>query len=191
MSPKWKPYAAVLLPCMLILLILQAVLRRDPTARNVEIFTEMAYSRAYESLSRSPELPHGSTQQPLAEGVVLRGSLPFRFGAGPEEALRAGHELENPSSGDPADLARGGQLYQRFCAVCHGGDGAGGGSVVLRGMLPPPSLLAARASQMKDGEMFHILTKGQGIMASYAAQIAPEDRWKVIGYVRSLQGGGQ
>jgi len=35
--------------------------------------------------------------------------------------------------------------------------------------------------------MFHLLSFGQGNMASYAAQISREDRWKVILYVRELQ----
>ena len=73
----------------------------------------------------------------------------------------------------------------------HAGDGSGQGPVVLRGMLPPPSLQAVRAVQMMDGEMFHILTMGQGNMSSYAAQIAAEDRWKVIRHVRSLQEASQ
>ena len=56
-------------------------------------------------------------------------------------------------------------------------------------MLPPPFLTAARATQMADGEMFHILTYGQGNMASYAAQLTREERWMVIRHVRSLQEG--
>ncbi len=35
--------------------------------------------------------------------------------------------------------------------------------------------------------MFHILTYGQGKMASYAAQLSEDERWKVIRHVRSLQ----
>ena len=73
------------------------------------------------------------------------------------------------------------------CVVCHGGDGGGQGPVVLRGMPPPPSFMAARALEIGDGEMFHVLTRGQGNMASYAAQFSEADRWKVIRYVRQLQ----
>jgi hypothetical protein len=42
---------------------------------------------------------------------------------------------------------------------------------------------------MRDGQMFHVLTKGQGNMPSYAVQVAPEDRWKAILHVRTLQKG--
>ena len=41
--------------------------------------------------------------------------------------------------------------------------------------------------QMKDGQLFHILTYGQGSMTSFAAQLTPDGRWDVINYVRRLQ----
>lgn len=36
--------------------------------------------------------------------------------------------------------------------------------------------------------MFHVLTYGQANMPSYASQVDREDRWRVIEYVRQLQG---
>ena len=191
MSAHWKHYVAWLLPCVLLLLVLERAVRRETHERNYEVFTEMVYSRAYETLSASPELPGGLTQQPVQPGVVVRGLQPFHFGPGPEEALRAGRELRNPYEDEPEGLARGALLFSRFCTVCHGGDGEGLGPVVQRGMLPPPSLHAARAMQMADGEMFHVVTMGQGNMGSHAAQIAAEDRWKIVRHIRSLQGGAR
>ena len=169
------------------LLVIEALLHSSPHQRNYEVFTEMAYSVANESMSPSLHLPGGTTQQPLVEGVVVRGHMPFRYGPGPEEAQRAGRELTNPYTDEPEVLARGAEVYGIFCVVCHAADGLGQGPVVLRGMPPPPSFMGARAKQIADGEMYHILTLGQGNMPSYAVQVPPEDRWKVIRYVRSLQ----
>jgi mono/diheme cytochrome c family protein len=59
--------------------------------------------------------------------------------------------------------------------------------VTQRGFPPPPSLLAEHALQMKEGQMFHVLTFGQNNMPSYASQISREDRWNAIAYVRMLQ----
>jgi mono/diheme cytochrome c family protein len=39
---------------------------------------------------------------------------------------------------------------------------------------------------MKDGQLFHIITFGQGNMPSYAAQVDRDDRWKVVRFVRGL-----
>jgi len=41
---------------------------------------------------------------------------------------------------------------------------------------------------MKDGQMFHVLTYGQGNMPSLAAQLSVDDRWSVILHMRMLQG---
>jgi mono/diheme cytochrome c family protein len=40
---------------------------------------------------------------------------------------------------------------------------------------------------MRDGQMFHLISMGQGNMASYASQVGRQDRWKVIRYLRTLQ----
>ena len=51
----------------------------------------------------------------------------------------------------------------------------------------PPSLLAEHARRLSDGEIWQVITRGQGAMASYAAQVLHEDRWRVIQHVRTLQ----
>ena len=40
---------------------------------------------------------------------------------------------------------------------------------------------------MKDGQLFHIVTYGQGSMLNLAAQLPVARRWDVINFVRSLQ----
>lgn len=172
---------------IVVLLVLEVVLGAKPGRRNYEIFTEMAYSAANESLSPSANLPLGMTQQGLVEGVIVRGHTPFRFGPGPDEARRAGEELVNPYADEPEVLARGAVLYGRFCTTCHAPDGSGKGPVPLRSLLKPASLLGARAMSIADGEVFHILTLGQGTMAPFAVQLTPDDRWKVIRYLRTIQ----
>lgn len=180
--------AAVIAVCSL---LLAKLTETDPKQRNLEIFTEMVYSKAVESFTASSQLPGGVSQQPLVAGVVLRGFLPLPFGPGPEEAKRAGIELQNPFTGDDQALARGQRLYAIYCVNCHDAGGNGRGPIVQRGMLPPPSLHAARALELPDGEMFHILTFGQGNMASHAAQLSRDERWQVLLYVRRLQAEGQ
>jgi len=167
---------------------LNLLFQKDLSRRNIEIFTEMVYSEAAESFTASDSLPGGVTQQSLVAGVVPRGPLPLRYGAGEEEAQRAGRELANPFSADDAvALGKGRKLYGVYCVLCHDPGGNGQGTVVRHGMLPPPSMHAVRATQMADGQMFHVLTYGQGNMASYAAQLTREERWQAILYVRELQ----
>ena len=176
----------------LALIALDGVLTPDHRVRNLEFFTEMVYSEAQESFSASALLPGGLTQQHLVDGVVIREREHFPYGSTPEEAERAGAELESPfADATAADLERGREVYGVFCIVCHDARGEGRGSVVQRGMLPPPSMHADRALAMRDGMMFHVLTRGQGNMASYEAQISADDRWRVVRWVREIQKGSQ
>jgi hypothetical protein len=52
---------------------------------------------------------------------------------------------------------------------------------------PPPSLLDQRIRDMAPGVLFRTIGQGYGLMRSYAAQLAPSDRWAVIAYLRALQ----
>jgi mono/diheme cytochrome c family protein len=174
---------------------LRFALVRDPGTPNAEFLPEMVRGAAWQSQFDGAPTSDGLSDQALVEGVVPRGMRPFRYAATPDDAVRAGRELTNPfvandrAAADPAAAERGAVVFARFCVPCHGADGEGEGAAVRRGMLRPPSLKADRALQLKDGQLFHILTKGQGNMASYAVQIAPDDRWKAILHVRRLQAG--
>ncbi len=86
-----------------------------------------------------------------------------------------------------ASIDRGAGVYQVFCVSCHGPNGAGDGPVTKRGFPPPPPLTTGKSVQMKDGQLFHILTYGQGSMSPMAAQLSSERRWDVINYVRGMQ----
>ena len=170
-----------------ILWVLSLAVRPDQDVRNFEFLPDMVTSVAKETFAASDLLPGGSVQQPLVAGVVPTDAEPFPFGPGPEEATRAGEAVTGPAL-DPDDLDRGRRLYSIYCAVCHDEAGGGDSPVVTRGAPRPPSLLADRARLLPDGALYHILTRGQGNMASYEAQLRPLDRWRVIGWVRELQG---
>ena len=72
--------------------------------------------------------------------------------------------------------------------VCHGEEGKGDGPIA--GKIPtPPAYRSERVLAFPPGRIFHIITKGGTRMPSYAAQLAADERWMVVTYVRnSLQG---
>lgn len=163
-------------------------IRPDPSRRNFEILPDMAVSPAYASQSANPIFADGQTLQLPPDGTIPRGYTPLHYSASTADAVRAGEELPNSYKADDAQaLARGAVVYANFCAACHGADATGQTPVTQRGFPPPPSLLAANARTIKDGRIFHIITYGQNNMPPYAALIWPDDRWKAIVYVRSLQ----
>lgn len=169
-------------------LVLNWSARRDPMLPNREFLPEMVRTPRYNAFSPNPNFPDGKTLRPPEPGTISRGYLPLHYSATPAEAMRAGEELQDPfSPNDARALQRGSLVFANFCQACHGPAGRGDGPVAQRGFPAPPSLAAERAVKMKDGQMFHILTYGQGNMPSYASQLSREDRWKVIVFVRSLQ----
>jgi mono/diheme cytochrome c family protein len=97
------------------------------------------------------------------------------------------------------DLARGQERYTIYCAVCHDPLGTGKGKVVERGYVKPPNYNtdASRGfarygrqiplREVPVGYVFEVITRGYGAMPRYGEQISPQDRWRVVAYVRALQ----
>jgi mono/diheme cytochrome c family protein len=122
---------------------------------------------------------------PWASGLSAVGLGASPLGTGPFSTSAA---LITARAGDVRARERGAFVYQQFCLICHGKQGGkGDGPVMKRGMPPSPSLVDENAVEMKDGQMFHVITYGQKTMAAHAALLSRDDRWKVILHVRSLQ----
>ena len=163
------------------------VMSRDTNVRNLEWPTQMQYSPAYRSQTANPVLPYRMTEQPPVAGTVPRGFQPFHYGTDPAEADRAGRELANPFKTTPENLARGQYVFTNYCAVCHGATGAGDGPLVPK-YPNPPSYQTEKSKALPNGTMFHVITVGRNHMPAHAAQVSVDDRWKVILYIRKLQG---
>jgi mono/diheme cytochrome c family protein len=161
----------------------------EPTLPGREYVKDMIDSVPYDSFAENPVLKDGKTLQAPAPGSIPRGWEPFDYGATPAEALRAGAELKNPLPNTPANLERGDKVFHTVCFTCHGDAGKGDGPVA--GRFPtPPSLLLDHAKGLPDGQIFHIITRGQGLMPPHYLNVRVEDRWKVVHYIRKLQASG-
>lgn len=161
---------------------------RDMSQPNADFLPGMAEPVSYRAFAANPNFPDGKTLQEPAPGTIARGLMPLHYRARPQDAVRAGEELQNPlNANDAAVRERGAYVFAHYCQICHGAQGQGDGDVSKHGVPPPPPLRDGKSAKMKDGQLFHILTYGQGNMPSYAAQLSREDRWRAIVHVRSLQ----
>jgi len=91
----------------------------------------------------------------------------------------------------PAVLERGKSLYTVYCGACHGVAGDGKGALFTSGKypIPPRSFVTDEFKARPSGEIYHAITQGFGVMGSHAAQVKPEDRWKIVTYIeKELQG---
>jgi mono/diheme cytochrome c family protein len=84
-------------------------------------------------------------------------------------------------------LTRGRERFDAICAECHDRTGSGNGMVVQRGFPQPPSFHVDRLRNAPIGHFFDVITKGYGVMYSYATRVTPEDRWAIAAYIRALQ----
>jgi mono/diheme cytochrome c family protein len=87
----------------------------------------------------------------------------------------------------PTLLNRGRERFDAICAECHDRTGSGNGMVVQRGFPQPPSFHVDRLRNAPIGHFYDVITNGYGVMYSYAARVAPADRWAIAAYIRALQ----
>jgi mono/diheme cytochrome c family protein len=97
-------------------------------------------------------------------------------------------DLPNPVVADAASLDRGEELFLRFCAPCHGPDGAGATGYIISAGYPPYPLNTDRVIEFTDGYLYGMVRVGRGNMPSYGHRIAHFDRWHIVNYLRVLQG---
>lgn len=101
-------------------------------------------------------------------------------------------KLRNPVIMTEESVAYGKKMYERTCIVCHGADGLGHGNVIGPDKFNAklPSLIGEKVVALSDGEIYHTITHGYGIMFSYKSQLKPTERWAVINYIRAMQRAG-
>ncbi len=98
-------------------------------------------------------------------------------------------ELANPVPRSGENLEYGRYLYDDKCAVCHGLEGHGDGTIVEAGHFEPapPSFHTVGQREQSDGEIYHVISYGVGQMWAYDTQLTEIERWSVVHYVRALQ----
>jgi mono/diheme cytochrome c family protein len=130
--------------------------------------------------------PNNSSARPLPAHTVARGHLDE------DEFFYAGKVGTNLVASFPSPvtrqiLERGRERFDIYCSVCHGRTGEGNGMIVQRGFPQPPSFHIDRLQQAPIGHFFDVMTRGYGIMYSYASRVNAEDRWAIAAYIRALQ----
>ncbi len=129
----------------------------------------------YATYSNAPSFENGTSAQRPPEGTVPQSATAYA-------------EAEKVPPNVSLDLVkRGRDRFDVFCSPCHGLDGNGDGMVVRRGFPKPPSFHSARLRNAPAAHFFDVMTKGYGVMYSYASRVPPRDRWAIVAYIRALQ----
>lgn len=152
---------------------------------SVPIFSFMRNSPSFDPYEAPRPAPYGSVPFNTPAGESL----------GPQEATEEGLNafaatIKNPLA--PADslaLRVGKVMFDRQCAVCHGAQAKGNGTIIGQGKFPmAPDLTAAGTVGRSDGYIYAIIRSGRGLMPSYGPRVNHLERWAIVNYLRTLQG---
>jgi len=154
----------------------------------------LAACPAWDPMQRQQKVKPYQPSAYHADGLAMRappaGTVPLHAERDP--ALDAGVGPDgrplavSPVAPTPRLLALGRKRFDIHCAVCHGLLGDGESQVALNMSLrKPPSLHLYRDAP--DGYLFQVVSRGFGLMPSYAAELGVEERWAVVAYLRALQ----
>ncbi|MDF3820251.1 cytochrome c [Leptospira sp. 96542] len=157
------------------------------------------FPNMYDSPARESQEDDSFSRNGAASRIPPKGAIPVGYYPYPYLNVKSPDLLPGPDKGlknpivkaNLGDLMIGEKRYQTYCSPCHGVRGLGNGTVVgpePRFAGPVPPLVTDSVKGWSDGQIYHVITTGRGgRMGSYAYQIEPEDRWKLIAYIRKLQ----
>ncbi|NOT50956.1 MAG: cytochrome c [Chitinophagaceae bacterium] len=162
---------------------------------------DMTYSRAYETYASTEALQDQKVHynaMPVT-GTMAQGDMTWVY---PYKNDSIGYiqsaSVTNPLKADSIkiDMKEAERLYLIYCGICHGDKLDGNGPLWKDGNGPFPSkpkdfIGDDLMRKMPEGTMFHSVTYGKNNMGSYASQLSTVQRWMVIDYIKSKQGGVQ
>ena len=141
---------------------------------------------AYTQINDNSYNDGGMNMRMPVKGTIAVGQLDYAMY---EEGYEASDAWTNPTPASEENLAKGEILYNRFCSHCHGTTGKNDGAVVAKSEYPMPPFEGYSADYIKnlsDGKIFHTITFGKNMMGPHGSLLTPEERWKVVHYVRKL-----
>jgi mono/diheme cytochrome c family protein len=194
---KTRSYLVLILIVMLVGGVFWSC-ERSPQSTGIEYAPQMYHSFALEPYSQMGYNSHFAKDKKNAQdppaGTIARGKmdyyLPMNFDKSDSSRNMAGKVLNNPLAFTTANVEEGKRIYSIYCQHCHGKTGKGDGSVTKKPSYPakPPAYDAGPTKALNDGQIFHTITYGKNLMGPHGSQIAPEDRWKIVHYVKTLRG---
>lgn len=193
-------YFLLIFGVLVVLVVLIAGRRGDLTRnRPIQIFPDMKRQLKLRPQTANSFFANGLSSQLPPPGTIARseplnvgGQAVYPFEDLPVNTGRVTSTTNfvelNPLPVTAQLLNRGQQRYGIYCTPCHGATGEGKGITQKIGaMAVVANLHDKRIVELPDGDIFNTISHGKNLMGAYASQIAVEDRWAVVAYLRALQ----
>lgn len=193
--PRWLTYlvvVTVVLSWVPLALILRARQVKSPKPR-IHIVQDMDNQPKFGPQSRNRLFADRRAMRPPVAGTVARGELrdDDRLHRGAVGEVWVG---QIPVPVTEQLLRRGRERYDIYCSPCHGLAGYGDGMVAKRAealqegtWTPPSSFHTELVRGRAVGHLYNSITNGIRSMPAYGPQVAVEDRWAIVAYLRALQ----
>ena len=170
---------------VMILFSLLTVSCFDKSKPNYQFFPNMYESVGYSTYQESDAFANGIEAQIPVEGTIPRGWVPYEYSDTNEGYELAKTELLSPLEINEKNLSEGKELYNIYCAVCHGSKGDGQGILMTREKFLGIPSYADR--DISEGSIYHVLMYGKNLRGSQASQCNAEERGQISQYVMSLR----
>lgn len=195
-------------PLAVILAMVVAACGSDPEDTGVEFAPAMYHTIPYEPYTQVADreneydntIPDGISNKGSNLLKPVKGTVPrsldhndvvhkdikdeiLEYDLDPLDPSYAAENLKNPLPNTDILVDEGKALFNRFCSHCHGAKGKGDGPVAEM----YPGVPKQYKASLTEGQIFHIITYGQGRMWPHGTQITPRDRWRIVRYVQTLQ----
>lgn len=195
--PKILKYAAIIVTCAALIPPAIIFRARNTHSENVKIhlIDDMDFQPKFRAQQVTTFFGDKAADRQAIPGTVAQGELNLddhlikgtvggKFVNGFPKAITIDDEA----------MKRGQKMFNIYCTACHGLGGNGDGMVHQRAVeiqesnwVPPTNLVGETTLKLTDGEIFNAITNGIRNMQPYGGQIVPEDRWKIVLYLRALQ----
>ncbi len=171
----------------LILLFLASCSDSRPTERKIQYMsdTDMYEAIPYDTYTSNPYFKNGLSAQLPVKGTIARGVVVYDYPNSEEGYQMAKDSLHSPIAVNDKNLEKGKDLYNIYCAICHGDIGDGQGILMKNEkILGVPNY---KDREITEGSTYHVIMYGRNMMGSHASQLNNNERWQVVQYVDKLR----
>uniref|UniRef100_UPI004049A7D4 hypothetical protein n=1 Tax=Flavobacterium sp. TaxID=239 RepID=UPI004049A7D4 len=102
----------------------------DKAKPNYQFFPNMYEAVSYETYSEHDVFKGGVEAQLPAKGSIKRGFVPYEIPNTPEGYALAKASLKSPLDSVSLNPEKGKELFNIYCAICHGDKGDGKGMIM-------------------------------------------------------------
>ncbi|WP_109435620.1 cytochrome c [Aquimarina sp. AU119] len=154
---------------------------------NYQYMPNMYEPVSYEAYGEYGVFPGGQEAMLPAEGSIPRGWMPYEIENSNVGYQFAKDSLKNAIRYTKENEDAGKELYNIYCAICHGEKGDGKGTLVKREKILGVPSYDDVGRAITEGSIYHVMYYGINSMGSYASQTSEHERWQIVQYVQKLK----